>query len=409
MNKNLLFNPITLPNGNMVKNRFFKSAMSESMAKNDHLPTENHFTLYNLWKQGGASIIVSGNVMVDRKHLGEPGNVVLDKHSDLTAFKQWTQTFHPTDAHLWMQINHPGKQSPKSLTKVPLAPSSVRLKGGMKRFFNPPKALSTEEINIVIDQYIYTAQKAYEVGFDGVQIHAAHGYLVSQFLSPIDNIRTDQYGGNIENRMRFLKEIFIGIKKKVGKNFSISVKLNSNDFIQGGFSEEDSLYVIQTLNDLGIDLIEISGGNYENPVMSKASADSKEEGFFIEFSKRALNISNAPIVLTGGFRSEDAMIRAIEKNYTSMIGLGRPLVITPDLPKKIHNRTYNNPEVKRLTTGFKTLDQKFGAMMGIVYYEQQMKRLVKGKPVKLHKNGYKPLLHMLFTHGPTSFIRKRTR
>ncbi len=408
MEKNYVFHPLTLPNQETVKNRFFKSAMSESMAKN-HQPNTLHYSLYSKWAQGGAAIIVTGNVMVNRNHLGEPGNVVLDSNSDLSAFKQWANSGSQNNAKIWMQINHPGKQSPRSLSKTPLAPSAIRLKGGMKRFFNTPKALTNQEVKSVIQDYIHAAKLAEKSGFHGVQIHAAHGYLVNQFLSPADNQRADEYGGDIENRMRFLTEIFNGIKAGVNKQFSIAIKLNSKDFIDGGFSEQDSISVIKRMSQLGIDLIEISGGNYENPVMSKDGRDSKEEGFFIEFAKQIQDITTVPIVITGGFRTTKVMNQVLENSLASMIGLARPLALYPDIPNQIENQTYTPPKLKRLTTRVKSLDKKFGSIMGIVYYEQQMKRVAKGKPPKIHTNAFKPLLHTLFSHGPTALKRRRAK
>ena len=157
-----------------------------------------------------------------------------------------------------MQINHPGKQSPKSLSKEPVAPSAIPLSGGVAVAFNPPRALTEEEILDLIKRFGNTARIA-KAGFTGVQIHSAHGYLVNQFLSPHHNQREDQWGGNAENRMRFLMEVYHEMRRQVGDDFPIGIKLNSADFQRGGFTEEESMQVLKTIDEAGIDLIEISG------------------------------------------------------------------------------------------------------------------------------------------------------
>ncbi|MEC8429016.1 MAG: NADH:flavin oxidoreductase/NADH oxidase family protein, partial [Pseudomonadota bacterium] len=252
---------ITLPCGASAKNRLFKSAMSEQLADADHNPSGKLFKLYQTWAEGGIGICVSGNIMVDRNALGEPKNVVLDEQSNLDRFRRWASAATQNGTEFWAQLNHPGKQIPNFLNKQPVAPSAIPLGNGLDKAFNCPRELTDNEIEAIIQRFATSAKLAQQAGFTGVQIHSAHGYLVNQFLSPHHNRRTDRWGGPLENRMRFLMEIYHNIRKAVGEDFPVAIKLNSADFQKGGFSEEDFLLVVQELDKLGIDLIEVSGGN----------------------------------------------------------------------------------------------------------------------------------------------------
>ena len=271
---------LTLPNGATIKNRFFKSAMSETMANCMNQPNQLHVNLYRRWANGGAGIVVTGNVMVDRSALGEPGNVVVEDERDMDILKQWAEAGTANNTHLWMQINHPGKQSPRTLSRVPVAPSAVPVAGNFRGAFNEPRALTTDEVKVLVKRFVSTAKIAKKAGFTGVEIHGAHGYLINQFLSPSDNQRTDEYGGTLENRMRFVVEIYQGMRAALGADFPIGLKLNSSDFKEGGFTEEDSVEVVKKMAELGIDLIEVSGGSYENPKMS--SGAGKGSGWYNE-------------------------------------------------------------------------------------------------------------------------------
>lgn len=407
MDRLKVFEELTLPNGVQIRNRIFKSAMSETLANKRNEPTRLHENLYGTWASGGSAIVVTGNVMVDRTALGEPGNVVVEDERDLDKLKQWASVGTQNNTHLWMQINHPGKQSPRSMSKEPVAPSAVPLKNYSTHLFGKPRALTVKEIKGLIERYINTARIAKKAGFKGVQIHGAHGYLVSQFLSANDNQRTDEYGGTLENRMRFVNEIYSGMRETLGPDFPISIKMNASDFNDGGFSEEDSLHVAERLASSGIDLIEISGGNYENPKMFKEANEGSNDVFFIEYAEKLRGKVDVPIVVTGGFRSLASMEEALKKNKTSMIGLARPLVLVPDLPHQITNGGVKQIETPRLTTGSKYLDKKVGSLMGISYYEHQILRIAKGKKVSKHRNGWLPLMHSVKAHGITGLLPRR--
>lgn len=245
MKKTLLNTTMNRSTTFTVKNRFYKAAMSETMATKSNNPTEELVKLYGRWAQGGAGLLMTGNVMIDREALGEPGNVVIEDERDLDILKRWAKSGTQNGTQLWMQINHPGKQSPKTLSKNPVAPSAIPLTGDIKDFFNKPRELTSDEIWQLIKRFGNAARIAKKAGFTGVQIHAAHGYLINQFLSPHHNQRQDEWGGDLNGRMKFLIETYYEIRKQVGEKFPIGLKLNSADFQRGGFTEEESMKVLK--------------------------------------------------------------------------------------------------------------------------------------------------------------------
>lgn len=403
-----LAKPLTLSTGQTIKNRFLKGAMSETMAKNGH-PTQKHINLYRAWSHGGTGLLLTGNVMVDHTALGEPNNVVVENDHDLPILKEWAKAGTENNTQFWMQINHPGKQSFRSLSKEPVAPSAIPFEGMYALAFNKPRALTKPEIESLITKFTKTAAIAKEAGFTGVEIHAAHGYLIDQFLSPKDNQRDDEYGGSLENRMRFLVEIYRSIRKAVGDDFPIGIKLNSTDFEPGGFSEDDSIKVVQKMSELGINLIEITGGNYLNPAMSTGTGNNSNDAFFINYARKIKNITDVPIALTGGFRTEASMEEALANNDTELVGLSRPLAMMPDLPNRILNGTYTTVKLPRLTTKIHSLDKSAGALFANSYYEQQMARIASGDHPKYSTNGWSPLLRLVKYHGISGLMPRRVK
>ncbi|WP_438616874.1 NADH:flavin oxidoreductase/NADH oxidase family protein [Mammaliicoccus sciuri] len=395
----------------MSKNRFYKASMSETLGNRYNSPTKNIVNLYSRWSNGGSGILMTGNVMVDRNALGEPGNIVIEDERDITLLKNWAKVGTQNNNHLWMQINHPGKQSPKNLSKEPVAPSSIPVGGNLSNVFNHPRALKHDEILGIIKRFGNTAYIAKKAGFTGVQIHAAHGYLINQFLSPYHNKRNDAWGGSLENRMRFLMEVYHEIRRRTGEKFPIAVKLNSADFQRGGFTEEDSMKVLKAIDKAGIDLIEISGGNYENPVMFEGSnireSTKKREAYFLDYADKARKLVNTPIVVTGGFRSAEGMEAAINSGSIDMVGIAKPLVINPDLPNQIINGTYITPDLPRITTNVKFIDKKLGSMLELSWYEAQFYLMAHGKNPNLKLNIWRALWISFKKNGIISFTKRR--
>ncbi|KZY63835.1 MULTISPECIES: NADH:flavin oxidoreductase/NADH oxidase family protein [unclassified Oleiphilus] len=403
-----LNSPFSPNNKPEIKNRLFKSAMSEQLGDKQHNPDKRLSKLYEAWSLGGTGLLVTGNVMIDRTALGEPKNVVLDEQSDLAAFRAWATAAKKNGTQVWMQLNHPGKQIPKFLSKEPVAPSAIPLGGALQASFNCPRALHDNEINHIIDAFATSARLAKEAGFDGIQIHGAHGYLVSQFLSPHHNQRKDKWGGSLKNRMRFVESVYSAIRKAVGDDFPVGIKLNSADYSKGGFSHEEAMQVISRLGELNIDLIEISGGTYESPKMMGhkiAESTQKREAYFLEFAESIRDKVNVPLVVTGGFRSAEAMQHALDQNACDMIGLARPLAIDPKVGQKLLDDASYRIDWKEPTTGVKSVDQM--AMLSITWYEFQLARMGDGKLPKPSLNAWSTVGQTLFSVGRHAFKKRR--
>lgn len=397
------FTPLTLKNGTTLKNRFMKAATSETLGDKYYRPTNKLIDLYRAWAKGGTGWIITGNVMVDSSARGEFGNVVVEDTVNLDRLRRWAEAATNNGAQIFLQLNHPGKQSPKTISKTPVSPSAVPITGDNALGFNPPRALNHIEIKEIIQKFINAAVVAEKAGFSGVEIHAAHGYLLNQFLSPHDNQRVDEYGGSLENRMRIIVEIYQGIREKVGKDFSIALKINSSDFSKDGFSEADSLKVIQKMDQLGIDLIEISGGNYENPTMQGIGKGA----FFINYAAKVKELVETPIAVTGGFNTAEGIDNAIENNETDLVGLARPLVMVPDLPNQMEAGHFTRANVHYLTTGSKSFDKKVSSLIGLSYYQQQMERIATGKNIINTNNAWGALGFSLRKQGLTALLPQR--
>lgn len=403
-----LSQPLSLPNGRIARNRLFKAAMSEQLARRN-APTGELVTLYDTWARGGAGILVTGNVMVDPEALGAANDVVVEDERHLAMLTRWAQAGTQAGTLLLMQINHPGKQSPRELSPQPVAPSAVPIEGPVAPFFNPPRALEAAEIGDIIQRFCRAAAIAEKAGFSGVQIHAAHGYLISQFLSPHHNRRTDDWGGSLENRMRLLLEICRTIRQQAAPGFILSVKLNSADFQKGGFSEEDSVRAVQMLSGLGIDLIEISGGNYEAPAMLEGVKDSthRREAYFLDYAARARAVCQVPLAITGGFRSVQGMEAALNSGHLDVVGLAKPFAVQPDLPARIFDGSYQTLTLPPRRTGIGRIDHAIGSVLEMNWYMAQMERIGKGQPPRPDYSVWALLLRMLLRNGTRAFARER--
>lgn len=408
-----LAQPFTLPNGSVVKNRIAKSAMSEALGTTDNRVTPALPTLYGRWAKGGLGLVITGNVMIDRKALGEPNNVALEDDRDITLLQQWAEAGTQNGAQLWMQLNHPGKQVPRGLNTEAVSPSAIPFNKDMAAFFATPRALTDSEINEIIARFGRSAALAMQAGFTGVQIHGAHGYLVSQFLSGHHNQRSDQWGGSAEKRQRFVLEVYKSIREKTGPKFSIGIKLNSADFQKGGFTEQESLAVIQALAQAGIDLIEISGGTYEAPAMAgvdrvnMADSTRKREAYFLEFAEKARQAVKTPLMVTGGFRTAKGMSEAIQSGATDFVGIARALAIEPELPKRLLAGEAPRYQVKPIRTGIKLIDKT--ALMEVAWYSRQLKRLANGSDAKPNESGLMSFMLGMSENGWKTFKTRRLR
>ena len=401
--QNLINESFTLPCGQVIKNRVCKAAMTERIAKGNNLAHQGHANLYEIWAQGNIGISLTGNVQVDRRNLEGPANVAIDQNNykdQYEALKAWSAAGTKNNTQLWMQISHAGRQTPGEINSSPMAPSDIGLKIPGKNF-GTPTPMTEEDILDVIDRFVFTAKIARDTGFTGVQFHSAHGYLLSEFLSPDINNRTDAWGGSIENRARIHLEIIKRCRHEVGEDFPISVKLNSADFQKGGFSPDESIKVAQMLENAGVDIIEISGGTYEQPkligveasINAKRSEKRKEstiarEAYFLEYAQDIRKAVSIPLMVTGGFRTREGINDALQSNVCQIVGIGRPLCADPYCIKKMisgeletlpsFEKTLSlGPSILSPSSPF-TLIKVINAFASMAWFYQQIKNMAKG-------------------------------
>ena len=325
--------------GAVLPNRLCKSAMTEGLADQYDRPTGRLNILYDTWSRGGTGLLITGNVMVDKRYLERAGNMVLEDDRSLLLYKDLARAAQINGNHCWVQLNHPGRQCPRMVNKKPLSPSDVQL--SMLGNFAKPRAMTEDDIQEVISRFVRSSELVKKAGFKGVQIHCAHGYLLSQFLSPITNKREDEWGGSLDNRARIIRHIIKGVREQVGADFPIGVKLNSADFQKGGFTLDECAQVAAWLAEDSVDLLEISGGTYEQlsllGVESEDVRDStrRREAYFIEYAKHIKENCKIPLMITGGFRSRSVMENAISSEEIDVIGLARPLCTQPNCSNQL--------------------------------------------------------------------------
>ena len=401
---NLINDSFTLPCGQVVKNRVCKAAMTERIAKGNNLAHQGHANLYDRWADGDMGILLTGNVQVDRQNLEGPANVVIDQNNykdQYDSLRAWSAAGTKNNTQLWMQISHAGRQTPGEINSSPLAPSNIGLKIPGKNY-GTPTPMTEEDILDVIDRFVFTAKIARETGFTGVQFHSAHGYLLSEFLSPDINNRSDSWGGSIENRARIHLEIINKCRKEVGEDFPISVKLNSTDFQKGGLTANESIQVAKMLENAGVDIIEISGGTYEQPkligiddltINPKRSEQRKEstiarEAYFLEYAQDIRKAVSLPLMVTGGFRTREGIEDALQSDVCQIVGIGRPLCADPYCVKKMiageleilpsFEKTLSlGPSILSPSSPF-TIIKVINAFGAMAWFYQQIKNMAKG-------------------------------
>ncbi|WP_434931664.1 NADH:flavin oxidoreductase/NADH oxidase family protein [Shewanella sp. HL-SH5] len=378
-----LFSAVQITPQTILKNRFVKAAMEENLANNQQLPDEKLFRLYQQWAQGGVGLIITGNVMIDRMAMTGPGGVTLEHDTPLAPFIQWANIAKANNTKVWMQLNHPGRQVFKALGGKSIAPSAISLDlGKHSNLFSIPQAMIEDEIQDVIKRFGQSAYQAQLAGFDGVEIHAAHGYLLAQFLSPLTNQRTDEWGGSLLNRAKLLIEVIKQVRQSCGNDFDVAVKLNSADFQRGGFDIDDAEQVINWLAEYNVNLVELSGGSYEAPAMQGRSADDRtlaREAYFLSFTELLVKRSPIPLMLTGGIQRLPIAQKVIDAGF-SICGLATALAYQPD----IINRWQTNPEMSVAIKQISWENKTFAALATMAIIKRQLRRMSRGNKPKMN-------------------------
>lgn len=406
--------PLSLPCGQVLPNRIMKAALSEALGDKRNAPDHRLEQLYSTWSRGGYGLLITGNVMVDRMQLGEPGNIVIEDERNLDALSRWAKSTQDAGVPIWVQLNHPGRQSNLlALGHTPVAPSPIplNLPGA-----STPRELTAAEIEDIIERFATAAAVCEAAGFNGVQLHGAHGYLVAQFLSPLSNQREDDWGGDPERRMRFVLEVVRRIRARVSPGFAVGIKLNSADFQRGGFTEDESRGVVAALAQEGLDLIEVSGGSYEQPAMMGTAAASTRarEAYFLDYARTVRDVAgDIPLAVTGGFRSRAAMDAAIHTGECDVVGIGRPTATTPDAADMIlskraetlttHHRRYGMRRVLAKVTDLKALD----GFLDLGWHTDQLHRVGAGLEPDLQRGRLATTVALLRRNGRASFRPKR--
>ena len=394
---NLLTQSFTLASGLVIKNRLVKSAMTEGLAETDQLPNELHFNLYKKWVDGQTGLLITGNVMIDPEQLERPGNIAYSPQHHQKFVQAWQPILaycKQAQTPILMQLSHPGRQCPAYVHSKPWAPSPVKL--DFLGNYGLPHAMSAEEIQLTLERFVAAALAAQEAGFDGVQIHAAHGYLISSFLSPLTNQRQDQWGQDLAGRMKFLCDLIKDLRGKVKPSFTIAVKLNLRDFKKGGFSLDDCSQVILQLNQLGVDLLEVSGGSYEQPVILgrpyselDTTHDLQKSAYFSTEAQFVRKIAQMPLILTGGIRRRVDANELLANQVCDFIGLARPLCIDPQIGTKLLNSSIEVlpeessllfPQPRRAREGEKiSTSAILNVLSSLAWYFAQIEGLAKNK------------------------------
>lgn len=401
----ILFEPLVLPNGTTLPNRICKAAMEEDMADRGQVPGAALCELYKRWATGGVGLLISGNVMIDRHAVSGPGAVVLERDTALEPFQRWAEAGKCGGSQFWLQLNHPGRALQADMGGRVWAPSAIPLNlGKHSKMFGRPTAMTSENIAEVIARFADSARRAEQAGFDGVELHGAHGYLLSQFLSPLANRRGDSWGGSLENRARLLLDVVRAIRAVVKPRFGLGVKLNSADFQRGGFDTEDSQQVVRWLNELAVDLIEVSGGTYESQAMQGRPADQRtleREAYFLEFARDIANVATFPVMTTGGIRRPEVAARVLATGV-SVVGMATALAFVPDLIERW--RRGDSPTVALRTAAWR--DKSLVSAATIAQTVRQLHRIGRGEAPHINPS---PLWSLLTDRLRRKLLLRRFR
>lgn len=317
-------------------NRLVRSATAERMADPDGRPRSSLAELYRELAKGGVGLIVTGHMHVHPD--GKAHDEMTGIHTDelIPDLARLARVVHDHGGRIVPQINHGGMNSLAESVSDPKAPSAI----DQPFLTRPAREMAPREIEEAIHAFGEAARRCQEAGFDGVQIHAAHGYLISQFLSPFVNRRTDSWGGTPENRLRFLREVCAVVRERVGDGYPVLIKLGMEDGVEGGLSAEEGADIVAALSGMGIDAVEISGGlGGTNKTLNvrKGIKNAEKEAYFLHLARKARPRTSIPIILVGGFRSRSVMERVLADGLADFISLCRPLISEPDLPMQFQS------------------------------------------------------------------------
>jgi len=334
--------------GRTAPNRFMKGAMTERISSWDPknletrgIPSKNLINAYRRWGEGSIGVILSGNIMFEYDHLEAAGNPIIPRGAPYEGerFERFKEMGAAAKAHGSLavgQVSHPGRQVESRIQKNPVSASDVQLEGdimGMK--FAKPHAASEQEIAQFIEGWAHSAEYLEKAGWDGIQLHGAHGYLLAQFLSPTTNQRSDKYGGSLENRARLILEVAQEVRKRTSPSFVLGIKLNSVEFQDKGFNPDEAKQLCALLEQNQFDFVELSGGTYEKLAFGhQRESTKKREAFFLEFAELiAPAINKTKAYITGGLKTVGAMVDTLK--VVDGVGLARPVCQEPRLCKDI--------------------------------------------------------------------------
>jgi len=322
-----------------LPNRLIRSATAERMADEQGRPRPKLYTMYEVLSRGGVGLIITGHMYVHPSGKAHPEMTGIYKDDLIPDLVRLVEIVHGNGGKVVAQINHGGRQSYKGVTPQPIAPSAVE--EALPKDTNPARAMTAEEIEMLSDAFAQAARRVKEAGFDGVQLHSAHGYLISQFNSPYLNRRDDEWGGSLENRTRFLREVTRAVRDQVGEEYPVLVKFGMMDGVEGGLTLDEGARIVGMMAEMGLDGVELSGGMGGKLLtnVKKGIKRERDEGYFVPFAHAARKVTDLPIALVGGFRSKSVMERTLKEGIADFISICRPLINDPDLPNKFREGT----------------------------------------------------------------------
>lgn len=335
----VLGKPLTLPCGAVLKNRIAKSPMTDTLGSGEGNSTAAQARLYERWAEGGAPLSIIGEVQIDPRFPENPGNLVLNANSDQQALRSLVKRALVNDAHLWPQLGHAGARSHLPVSE-PMGPSALDMEGLQCA------GMSADDIQKLPDMFASSATCAKNAGFSGIEIHAGHGWLLSQFLSPLFNRRDDGYGGSIEARCRIVLEVIDSVRRAVGPSYPVGIRINSTDQLEGGLTGDEALEVVRLLDQTSLDLIDISGGTYF-PGAKAASDDSGQGLYFIDFARRAKGITDVPLMVTGGFKKREQAADAVANGIVDVVSVGRGWALNTRLAEVWLSEEGGDPDFPR--------------------------------------------------------------